>query len=37
MEDREASIEMKRIKDDLSAMIGWIEVGHRNFCVSFLH
>ena len=36
LEEGEASTETKRLKADLSAMIGQIEVGHRKSCVSFL-
>ena len=33
LEEGEASVETKRLKDDLSAMVSRIEVGHRNLVV----
>ena len=37
LEKGEASVEMKRLKADLSEMVGQIEVGHIKYCISFLH
>ena len=37
LEEEEVSTETKRLKVDLSVMISQIEVGHRKFCISFLH